>query len=127
MTRINCIDPKELCREHLVAEYRELPRVFALAHKCGKPHPNAPKNYTLGTGHVIFFYDKLRFIANRHLSLIAEMQRRGYTTNFDGDVSHWETLIKNNNMWKDWVPNEIDMKINMDRIADRLSTMKGVK
>ncbi|ENT03393.1 hypothetical protein C038_02848 [Brucella sp. 63/311] len=30
MTRINCIPPAELTGPHLVAEYRELPRVFAL-------------------------------------------------------------------------------------------------
>lgn len=31
MTRINRIPVEELSRQHLVAEYRELPRVFALA------------------------------------------------------------------------------------------------
>jgi hypothetical protein len=28
VTRINLVDPKELSRQHLVAEYRELPRIF---------------------------------------------------------------------------------------------------
>ena len=32
MTRINCIPVEELSTPHLIAEYRELPRVFALAH-----------------------------------------------------------------------------------------------
>lgn len=31
MTRINCVPVRELGGKHLVAEYRELPRVYALA------------------------------------------------------------------------------------------------
>ena len=31
MTRINCVPVEELHQKHLVAEYRELPRVFRLA------------------------------------------------------------------------------------------------
>ena len=31
MTRINVVPPRLLLDEHLLAEYRELPRVFALA------------------------------------------------------------------------------------------------
>lgn len=31
MTRINLVDPSTLHTKHLIAEYRELPRVFALA------------------------------------------------------------------------------------------------
>ncbi|MBP7000765.1 pyrimidine dimer DNA glycosylase/endonuclease V [Amaricoccus sp.] len=30
MTRINVVPPEELSRAHLVAEYRELPRVFGM-------------------------------------------------------------------------------------------------
>ncbi len=33
MTRINCVPVEELSGPHLVAEYRELPRVFALAQR----------------------------------------------------------------------------------------------
>jgi hypothetical protein len=33
MTRINCIPVEEPSAPHLVAEYRALPRVFALARK----------------------------------------------------------------------------------------------
>jgi deoxyribonuclease (pyrimidine dimer) len=33
MTRINVVPPRELTRQHLIAEYRELPRVFGLVKK----------------------------------------------------------------------------------------------
>lgn len=118
MTRINCVPVENLCREHLVAEYREIPRVFALAHKHGKPHKDAPKQYTLGKGHVIFFYDKLGYISERFNQLIDEMKKRGYTTSFDGDVSLWKSKIPAN-MWKNWCPTENAIKINQDRIEDR--------
>lgn len=72
MTRINLVDPSELSTKHLVAEYREIVRVFDLARKSQyemhkKKQPSA---YTLGTGHVLFFYDKLKFISERYDSLI---------------------------------------------------------
>ena len=85
MTRINIVPVESLTRQHLLAEYRELPRVFALAHKASlssKPWTHKQsKEYTLGTGHVIFFYDKLSFLAIRHKQLIAEMEKRGYNAN----------------------------------------------
>jgi len=55
MTRINVVHPRELVDKHLLAEYRELPRVFALAHSWwmqgGNPN-KLPIQYTLGEGHV---------------------------------------------------------------------------
>lgn len=60
MTRINCIPPRELSREHLIAEYRELPRIFALVRAAiargeSPDDPRNPTSYTLGAGHVRFF------------------------------------------------------------------------
>lgn len=73
MTRINVVPVESLHYKHLCAEYRELPRIFALAHKASlssRPWTNKqPSSYTLGTGHVLFFYDKLQFLADRHKQL----------------------------------------------------------
>lgn len=124
MTRINCVPVETLCREHLIAEYRELPRVFALAHKCNRPHPDAPMSYTMGKGHVIFFYDKLEWVSDRFKQLVNEMQKRGYTTNYDGDVSEWREKIKLKSMWKNWTPSSRDIFINQSRIDERLKDMK---
>lgn len=51
MTRINCVAPIELTTKHLVAEYRELPRIYNLvraAIKRGERPSDArnPKHYT---------------------------------------------------------------------------------
>lgn len=57
MTRVNCIPVQELTVKHLVAEYREIPRLFKLA-RILKPNEFVPL-YTLGAGHCKLFYDKL--------------------------------------------------------------------
>jgi len=61
MTRINCIPVEELHNKHLLVEYRELPRVFTLAHNAiEKGRWESPAAYVLGAGHVKFFYNKLK-------------------------------------------------------------------
>src|SRR5690606_3058429 len=85
MTRINCVPVQELSGPHLVAEYRELPRVFALAQKAaGRGALFQPTTYTLGKGHLLFFYTRLSYLARRHTELIEEMKRRGYKPAFSG-------------------------------------------
>lgn len=87
MTRINCIPVEELHQKHLVAEYRELPRVFALCdkHYSARKPMIIPFNYTMGKGHVLFFYNKLAWLSNRYSALIDEMRRRGYNPSFSND------------------------------------------
>lgn len=83
MTRINLIPPEELHYKHLVAEYREITRVPTLARKAQRElhKKQIPSVYTLGTGHALFFYPRLGFIADRYESLCDEMRRRGYVCN----------------------------------------------
>lgn len=129
MTRINCVEVETLIREHLVAEYRELPRIYALVKKSGgNPRKDAPFKYTMGKGHVLFFYNKLSYIYNRHIQLINEMHKRGYNTSFD--IPSLETLkseIPNEKMWHDWVPSEKDKLINIERINIRVKEMNEKK
>ncbi len=86
MTRINsAIKPAELCDQHLVAEYRELPRISTLAWarsvSTNKKTP-APTEFTLGRGHMAFFVDKGGFCATRFALLVAEMEARGFKPQF---------------------------------------------
>lgn len=121
MTRINLVPPKELTGKHLVAEYRELPRIFNLVRKkvSKKQSPKdckIPELYKLGTGHVLFFYNKLSFLKDRQTQLIKEMQSRGYHTSFTTpDVS---------DIPDEWLgyyePTPEALAINRQRIQDRL-------
>jgi hypothetical protein len=119
MTRINCVPVEELSRQHLVAEYRELPRVFSLAHKASQRTTLAqPDAYTLGTGHVTFFYTRLGYLAKRHAQLVAEMLRRGYKPTFTGSLKEAHPDIPEA-FWGDWEPTDEALKINRARILER--------
>ena len=124
MTRINCIPPSELSGQHLVAEYRELPRIFALVRAAvargERPDDRRnPSQYCLGAGHVRFFYGRLGFLAKRQAALVAEMLTRGYRPGFteterllDGFPEAW---------CQDWQPTPEAIAINRARIAERLT------
>jgi len=117
MTRINCVPPEELSRQHLVAEYRELPRVFALAEKaCNAGRKlKAPERYTLGTGHVLFFYRRLLWCRKRFLALREEMLRRGYQPTYNDTPD----VALPTDWWQDWEPDVTALEINRQRIAER--------
>lgn len=118
MTRINCVPPTELTRQHLIAEYRELPRVFSLVRAAidRGEHPVLYPRYTLGKGHVRFFYARLTWVVKRQESLITEMINRGYSPQFGVP-----TLDKFPPEWcNDWEPDDIAMAINRERISARL-------
>lgn len=121
MTRINCIDPQELHQKHLVAEYREITRVFGLVrkHLQTKNVLKVPTQYTLGTGHVKFFYDKLTYISKRYSSLIDEMKRRGYKPSYENTLDKDFCDIPEE-YWNDWQPDDAAKAINTIRIIQRM-------
>ena len=76
MTRINAgIPPSELCDQHLLSEYRELPRVRSLALKTTS---EIPERFRLGKGHMLFFVNKGGWLRARWLDLRAELRERGF-------------------------------------------------
>lgn len=113
MTRINVVHPSELCDQHLLAEYRELPRVFKLARPT--THDETPRVYTLGKGHVKFFYNKLWFLERRFLSIVEECQRRGFNIKYTELPTTGKGILYN-----DWLPTDIDIALNRARIKDRM-------
>lgn len=119
MTRINCVDPHELVDKHLLAEYRELPRLRNAYPR--KAVPIIPDRYCLGKGHVTFFFDKGQYLVGRHKLIVEEMKRRGFVVNYPNlDLSHWPSDAMNN-----WQPDSHAISTNRQRIADRLAGNKG--
>jgi hypothetical protein len=131
MTRINCVPVSELTDKHLLAEYRELPRISALAHKyyereiVGATYKADtfgvfnvgvyPVKYTLGKGHVRFFYNKGEFLRKRfEEQIVPEMQRRGFRTTYTNYRLHPI------GMNCDWEPSDEALTINRGRINERL-------
>ncbi|MFA5489594.1 MAG: pyrimidine dimer DNA glycosylase/endonuclease V [Candidimonas sp.] len=121
MTRINCVPVNELSGPHLVAEYRELPRVFTLAEKASaRGSFSQPTAYTLGKGHVTFFYTRLGYLAKRHTELIQEMKRRGYKPSFTG-IRREDLPLIPDSFWTSWEPTNEALRLNRQRIKERSS------
>lgn len=130
MTRINVIDPSHLSREHLIAEYRELPRVFSKVLK-RQSKGQVPKDikisseYILGTGHETFFFDKCLWLLNRYDSIVKEMIERDYNVNFAIVESIHGSVKEIDDCWfNDWTPKVEDMYLNMARIVNRTKIEK---
>lgn len=122
MTRINLVPPSELCRQHLIAEAHEIVRIFGLARKAQwdvmRGKVEIPKEYVLGTGHCKMFYNKLKFIHERYLSLTQEMRNRGYNVN---QIPCNELLDKiDKKLYQDYTPTKEAIELNRKRIAERM-------
>lgn len=124
LTRINCVPVKELTNIHLLAEYREIPRVYRLVQKAidrGEgPGDKVPTNYTMGTGHVRFFYNKLGYILRRQIELRDEMLARGMKPVAYADPQSVDHQIDHPGFWNDWHPIPTDISVNRRRIAARI-------
>ena len=124
MTRINIINPQELTDQHLIAEYREITMVpgslnRTLNSKIGYQESRVPKQYTLNSGHVYFFYNKGKYLHKRYKELINEMKRRGF--NPDSNRLFPDKIFKDNNLYNDWIPTIEDYKIIRQRIEERIA------
>ena len=124
MTRINAgIKVQSLHYKHLLAEHREIVRIPNTVKSGKAVIKDIPKEFTLGKGHVKFFYNKLLFLKNRYIEIYEECLRRGYKpTNF---IDAWEGVP--NHLMKDWVPTDNTIFLLEERITERLNTMKNGK
>lgn len=114
MTRINLVPPEELCDQHLLAEWRELPRL-ALAATKAAADCKLPEVYVLGAGHMKFFYDKGIFLERRHRVLTAELKARGFKL-----TEHPPFVMSRRFGYHDYEPTLEALELNRARIADRM-------
>lgn len=118
MTRINCgIKVEELSKKHLQAEHREIKRIPNCVAKGRYSLIGQPKEFTLGEGHVKFFYDKLLYLKKRYEELYAECRKRNINVQYYG--SAWDNVPKE--LMNDYSPSEKDKSIVRARIAERLN------
>src|SRR4051812_38802948 len=89
MTRVNAgIPPKQLSRQHLIAEHREIVRIPNMIRSGKAVVKDIPGQFTLGKGHVKFFYDKLKFLHERYEAIYKECLARGYNMTWFGAAFH---------------------------------------
>lgn len=125
MTRINCVPPVCLTKQHLMAEYREITRPFGKMRKrieSGNLDFVVPDKYTLGTGHETFFFNKLKYLHDRYGEIYNAL-RYYHDVNVDSNAFyeiHEEQLtLSNTEFWNYWTPTPEDMYVNMARLAHR--------
>lgn len=125
MTRINLVEPYQLTDKHLMAEYRELPRIFTAVLKLqgqGKTPADVdiPHRYVLGKGHVKFFYDKIVWLETRYFRLYRELLNRGFKVKSSIYKSVLESSSHIDSIWADdYKPKPEDIYLNMIRICKR--------
>jgi deoxyribonuclease (pyrimidine dimer) len=115
MTRVNIgVDPSELCDQHLVAEYRETPRLWGLESR-QKP----PERFKLGKGHVLFCAQYQGTLADRYTVLVMEMRRRGFKVTYPDPP---QGAIGGRRMSEDAIREA--RQIVMERLREKYATMR---
>jgi len=126
MTRINVVPVQELHSKHLLAEVREIMRMGSYVQKSLKKYEGKveeleaaiPKQYKMGAGHVMFFYDKLHYLFRRYVELLQECHKRGFRVQpYDWS---WRLTDAPKHWFNDWEPDDTAIKINKERIRERL-------
>ena len=126
MTRINLVHVQDLADQHLFAEWREIKMIPAALNRSLKTKSQTqvlksiPSKYTLSTGHVLFFYDKMSFLHKRFLDLDYELRNRDYNI-----AEHDATAIFIDGapveFRNDWAPDKEAIAVNVERIVQRLN------
>jgi len=121
MVRVNLIHPKKLADQHLIAEYNEILMLLGYVErypeiKIVKGKSEIPEEYTLNTGHMRFFKDKLRYLEKRHADIKTEMKKRKFKTDITIDLKKYPKNLNN-----DWTPKKKDFLIIQERIAWKIN------
>lgn len=125
MTRINAgIPVEELSDKHLLAEHREIKRI-PNAVCFGRANVEViPEKFTLGKGHVKFFYDKNKFLYNRYCDIYNECKKRGFNVTWYGGAWNLFVLDDYKHLYKDWEPTEEANELIRQRIKERTNGKK---
>jgi deoxyribonuclease (pyrimidine dimer) len=126
MTRINLIHPSELYDQHLMPEYREIQHVpmalqRSLNKKTGFDKNEIPKQFTLNTGHVKFFYDKGLCLAKRFELIKQELKLRQFSV----QEKQFQISLFPEGFQNDWLPSSDDIAIVVTRINEKLNMRAG--
>ena len=104
-----------------MAEYREIFMIGSALQRSLKSEQwdpkRIPKKFTLNTGHVMFFYDKGKYLYKRYDQIKEELTKR----NFNLDKSRlFKTTQFPTDYYNDWEPTKEDQAIVWKRIEERI-------
>lgn len=83
---------------------------------------NQPEEFTLGTGHVKFFYDKCGYLKKRYELLYARCIELGVDATYFGDA--WNGVP--DHMMGDYEPTDRDREILKQRLIERDESYKNI-
>lgn len=127
MTRINAfIPPAELSDKHLLAEHREIKRIPNVVYKHlvnRKNHllEDLPKEFTLGKGHVKFFYDKIFFLYKRYYEIHELCIKKEFDVQRYHDAFLQLRKRFNGTQWNDWNPGPEEILRVQNLIRERIN------
>ena len=124
MTRVSSgVSSKRLSDVHLRKERIEILRIpnTIRSGKAKVDLKKIPKDFRLGNLHVVYFYDKLKYLHKRYNELTEECIKRGF------NVTDYSDAFKDlpEHLYNDWNDNIPKVKeIVSERITERLLGMK---
>ena len=147
MTRINLVPPQELADQHLFAEFREIkmvPASLARSLEAGRTRyarlygnttnpvdvnayarthvwQRIPTEFTLGKGHVSFFYNKGQYLIDRYDQLRCELTRRGVNFNVDALLDPSNIYTYHPVFCCTYTPTEAALALIRARIAEKIA------
>lgn len=117
MTRINVAIPvEELTDKHLIAEHREIKRIPNMVKSGRAKIIDLPSKFTLGKGHVKFFYNKLGYLKERYEQIYREGIHRGFNMTYYGNT--WDDVPEH--LMNGYSPTKEDENLIRQRINERL-------
>lgn len=118
MTRINVgIRPEELPDRLLLAEHREITRIPNAVMTGRAVLQDLPERFTLGPGHVKFFYPRLGYLSRRYSSLLVECRRRGFQVTDKSTA--FERSAEINDLFNDYEETLEDRQLLLERIHSK--------
>lgn len=127
MTRVNLVAPIELTDQHLFSEWREIKMIPAALARALRTRAVAdivkgiPREFTLGKGHVTFFYDKGAYLLSRYDALTLELVVRGYRIRPDAEFDPRGVFNAYGRFNGDYEPTPAAIQIIRDRIAEKIA------
>jgi hypothetical protein len=109
-----------MSNQHLLSNHREIKRIPNCIIKGRYKLPTKALQYTMGVGHVAFFYDKIAYLDERYHELYDECISRGYNVTYYGDVFKQLTDDKYKHLVNHWTPTKKDLNVCRTRIAEKI-------
>lgn len=120
MTRINVgVQPWELPSKLLLAERYEMIRIpnAIIGMRVNLSVP-IPVDFTLGKGHVRFFYNKIKYLHIRYIRIYWECETRGFIVEHN-DRPFELVQIVYPELYNDWEAGPLDRELIVNRIQSK--------